>query len=171
MDNNETKQALARIDGLWSHQKMDAGTLATIGSMIADRDFAAVMSAIQRLAATEEWFHVSKLLKALAAAPSLDWQTAYRRALNIRTIYGDRASRNHHASDAIAATVRRLGDWRSLGHRENENPTWGEKRFQAAWEEVHAELAAGRPMAELLPAPRIMPVQGATTGVLKGQGS
>jgi len=166
MTNEETERSLDLINALWPQKPLAGESLGIIGSMIAPYDFGAVSAALAKLAATEEWFHVSKLLKALASAPSPDWQAAYRRALNIRTIYASREERNEHASDAIAATVKRLGDWRNLGHREGESPTWGEKRFQAAWEEVHAEIAAGRPMAELLPQPRLGLVAGAVAAAL-----
>jgi len=43
---------------------------------------------------------------------------------------------------------------------------WEDKRWDSAWEEVHAEIAAGRPMAELLPAPRLGLVAGLAAGAL-----
>jgi len=45
---------------------------------------------------------------------------------------------------------------------------WNEKRWAAAWEEVHAEIAAGRPMAELLPQKPISALSGVMAGALKG---
>ncbi len=67
--------------------------------------------------------------------------------------------RDQKSPDAIRATVRRLGGWAVIGQMkiDGEERKWAEKRWASAWEEVHAEIAAGRPMAELLPAPRVLP--------------
>jgi len=166
MNNEETRQALAKINNLWNHQKFSAEALRDIGGLINKQDFLPVMAAIKRLATTEEWFHVSKLLKAMAP-PNTSALEGFKKALMVTRVYS-LDQRDKNAPDAVRATVARLGGWRVIGQMKTDEQQWNEKRWAAAWEEVHAEIAAGRPMAELLPAKRIGALSGVMAGALKG---
>jgi len=165
MNNDETHKLLMTINRLWPQRPMDAEAMKLVGGLIAGHDFAAALSAVKQLATTEEWFHVSKLLKMLKPAPSA--LEAFQKTLSIVNICAP-DQRDQNAPDAIRATVARLGGWRAVGQMriDGDERKWAEKRWAEAWEEVHAEIAAGRPMAELLPQPRLGLVAGAVAAAL-----
>ena len=155
MTNEQTSQAISLINALWPQKPLDAQAGALVGSMIAGYEFSAITGALRKLATTEEWFHVSKLIKALKP-PTTSALEGFKKALMVTRVYS-LDQRDQNAPDAVRATVARLGGWRVIGQMKTAEQQWNEKRWAAAWEEVHAEIAAGRPMAELLPAPGVLP--------------
>ena len=150
MTNEETTQAIAIINALWPQKPLDAQAAAIVGSMISEYPFGAITSALRKLAATEEWFHVSKLLKLLSPPVADEAREAFQVAMRTLRLYAP-GQRDAHAPDLVSATVRRLGGWGEIGRMDPNDGQWNEKRWIAAWEEVAAEVERGRPLAELTP--------------------
>lgn len=150
MNNAETKRALDTISSLWPHRPLDGDAMGIVGSMIAGYDFGPVMAAIKRLASSDEWFHVSKLLKLLSPPVAKEAREAFQVALRTVRLHAP-GQRDANAPALVRAAVRRLGGWGEIGRMNPDDGQWNEKRWIAAWEEVAAEVERGRPLAELTP--------------------
>lgn len=168
MTNEETQVAIKFLAANWP-QPMSDDQARAYGVKLAKHPFGKVMSILNDLADSEEWRPAWAKINKRLAPPAASPLEAFQRALGIVNIY-PQGQRDQKSPDAIRATVRRLGGWAVIGQMkiDGEERKWAEKRWAAAWEEVHAEIAAGRPMAELLPAKRISALSGVMAGALKG---
>lgn len=155
MTNEETQVAIKFLAASWP-QPMSDDQARTYGVRLAKHPFGKVMSILNDLADSEEWRPAWAKINKRLAPPAKGPLEAFQRALSIVNIYSP-DQREQNAPDAVRATVARLGGWRVIGQMKTEEQQWNEKRWAAAWEEVHAEIVAGRPMSELLPAPRVLP--------------
>ncbi len=155
MTNEETQVAIKFLAANWP-QPMSEDQARAYGVKLAKHPFGRVMAILSELSDTEEWRPAWAKINKRLAPPATSALEGFKKALMVTRVYS-LDQRDQNAPDAVRATVARLGGWRVIGQMKTDEQQWNEKRWAAAWDEVHAEIAAGRPMAELLPAPRVLP--------------
>ncbi len=167
MNEKQAQDTITMLNAMWPRQAIEGPARDILEAKLLGVDYAAAKRAITRLYDTSKWMPSWAEIRELVTPPPPSAQEAFQKALSIMLLYPVE-ERGQHTPDEIAATVRRLGGWRVVGQMNRENRMWEDKRWDSAWEEVHAEIAAGRPMAELLPAKRISALSGVMAGALKG---
>jgi hypothetical protein len=154
------------MNSMWPRQPLEGVARDMIEAKLLTVDHASAKRAISTLYDTSKWMPSWAEIRELTV-PDASPLEAFQKALSVVLIYAP-DQRDQNAPDAVRATVHRLGGWRVIGQMktEGEERKWAEKRWAETWDEVHAEIAAGRPMAELLPAPRLGLVAGLAAGAL-----
>ncbi len=168
MNEKQAEDTVNMMNIMWSRQTLEGPARDLMEAKLRTVDHATAKRALTRLHDTSKWMPSWAEIRELTV-PAPSPLEAFQKALSIVNIYSP-DQRDQKSPDAIRATVRRLGGWAVIGQMkiDGEERKWAEKRWAAAWEEVHAEIAAGRPMAELLPAKRISALSGVMAGALKG---
>ena len=162
MTGQEAQHIISMLNAYWRNSPLDDAAARLWAVELLEFDFQKASAAVRRMAKTPGSFPPSlgDLLSAISPPPSA--AEAFNKLLSIMLIYSltpptPEEHRDNHTPDAMLATVKRLGGWSVVAQMDRTNRMWEGKRWDKAWEEVHAEIAAGRPMAELLPAPRVLP--------------
>ena len=149
------------LNAMWPRQAIEGRARDILEAKLLGVDYAAAKRAITRLYDTSKWMPSWAEIRELVA-PTPSASEAFNKLMGIMLIYSldpptPEEHRDNHTPDAMLATVKRLGGWSVVAQMDRTNRMWEDKRWDKTWEEVHAEIAAGRPMAELLPAPRVLP--------------
>ena len=156
MNEKQAQDTITMLNAMWPRQAIEGPARDILEAKLLGVDYAAAKRAITRLYDTSKWMPSWAEIRELVAPPATSALEGFKKALMVTRVYS-LDQRDQNAPDAVRATVARLGGWRVIGQMKTDEQQWNEKRWAAAWEEVHAEIAAGRPMAELLPAPRVLP--------------
>ena len=169
MTNEQTSQAISLINALWPQKPLDAQAGALVGSMIAGYEFAAITGALRKLATTEEWFHVSKLLKALAG-PTLNASEVYRKLRAAANIHGPRAGKM--VAPGLNAIAKEAGDWPAIRNWKAEGEPFDTQRVAAAIQAVAdiGQVDINKPDALALErpsAPALSPASGLSASLVK----
>lgn len=168
MTPEQAQDTVDMMNAMWPRQPLDGRARDLMEAKLRTVDHATAKRALTKLHDSSKWMPSWAEVRELTV-PAPSALEAFQKALSVVLIYAP-DQRDQNAPDAVRATVHRLGGWRVIGQMktEGEERKWAEKRWAETWDEVHAEIAAGRPIAELLPAPRIGLVAGVVAGALKG---
>lgn len=139
MKQHEATNLITLINALWPQRPIEGPAAALVASKLAPFGRDEVARAIDTLSDTDEWFHISKLLKLLKARgeTALPAPAVVFRQLR-SALLREPSKRDELCGEALNAVAHRLGGWKSVGllSTEEKNRPFVLKRIEEAIAEV-----------------------------------